>query len=417
MRTATTKDIDGLLGLLTAAFNLEPGSEKFNKKKAAVDGDLQQWRILEDNSQIIGAVHIRKDWLRIGKTKILKGDVGDVSVCPTMQGKGIGSLILNDTLKWMKGNHYDLSRLGGLCRYYSRFGYQRFIRRYFEFNVGTLARAGASNVLEGVIPLTDTELACIRSFDPVKDHSGGSKLAESFGKLYNGSSFTVAEQPPPPGGKIDPLNLVYEEDNTIVGHIEVAESETEVSDFEARIRIYLHGYEKTKPYVIKALIAHINNYAFARGIKRMTARIPFDAAIIQALAATPLRFKTVETYGGISGNMLQIVNLESLLSRISPELEQRLAESTTVSWHGIVNLKTAKDSALLKLDAGKISVVNSGTVAATITIPEVQLMRMILGITAFSELDLSQHEAIPVELKIILNGLFTCQLTSSDNWG
>ena len=103
IRTATKKDIDGLLYVSSAAFNqdLKKGSKKWSEKKADISHELKQWRIMLENGRIIGAVHIKKDWLRIGKAKILKGDVGGVCIHPEMQGKGLGTLILEDTIKWM----------------------------------------------------------------------------------------------------------------------------------------------------------------------------------------------------------------------------------------------------------------------------------------------------------------------------
>jgi putative acetyltransferase len=421
IRTAMPKDIEGLLNVSAAAFNqkLKKGSKKWNEEKERLSKDLKQWRIMLDNGKITGGVHVKKDWLRIGKAKILKGDVGGVCILPELQGKGLGTLILRDTLEWMKKSNYDLSRLGGLCKYYSRFGYKRFPRRYYEFNVGTLARAGASRVVEGEILLDSKLLNNIRPFDPAEDHEASLKLSEKFNRLYNGSRILTAveKKPSAPSRKKNPLDLVYEENGRIIGHIYCSESEEEISDFEARIRIYLHGYEKKKPYVIQALLAYINNYALKKEIKRMTVRMPFDSDIIQALAELPFRFKTIETYNGISGNMLQIVNLTSLLSRIRPELQQRLDVSAKFSWSGVLQLKIEKDSAMLRVEKGKISVVTAGKVDAVISITEVQLLSMVLGIMSFSELDISQNEHIPTEIKIILNSLFPRKLTSSVNWG
>jgi predicted N-acetyltransferase YhbS len=421
IRTAAEKDIEGLLQVFSAAFNrnLEKNSDKLNAKKISINDDLQQWRVMIDDDKITGAVHIKKSWLHIGKTKILKGDIGDVCIHPEIQGRGLGTVILEDTIKWMKKNNYDLSRLGGLCKYYSRFGYQRFFRRYFEFNVGTIARAGASRITEGIIPVSNGDLAKIRPYEPIKDHESALKLHESFSCLYNGSRILDSKEKETPTlcENKDPLNLVYAENDKILGHIQVAESKNEISDFEARIRIYLYGYDKSKPVVIQALLAYINNYAFEKGIKRMTARMPFDSDIIQALTELPIRFKTIETYGGMSGNMLQIINLKSLLSRIKPELEERLLESINFNWNGTLQLKTKKDSASINFENGKISVAPSNKADVTINVTEIQLLNMILGMTAFSELDSSENNNISTEIKMILNSLFPRKPVFSANLG
>jgi predicted acetyltransferase len=409
-RNAQSKDIDGLLKVSLAAFNkaYKKGSKEWKKERAAITNDLKQWRVMLDNEKIVAAVHVKKDWLKIGKAKILKGDVGGVCVLPEMQGKGLGTLILKDTVEWMKKQRYDISRLGGLCKYYSRFGYKRFIRRYYEFNVGTLARAGASRIVEGEILLDNDLMNKVRPFS-VKDHEQSIKLSQKFDAYYSGSRIlSPEEKKAPPVNKKNPLDIVFEENGKILGRMQAAESPEDISDFEAQLRIYLHGYDRRKPYVIQSMMAYMNNYAFKKGIKRITARMPFDSLIINALSELPFRFKTIETHGGISSNMLQIVNFKSLLSRLLPELEKRLTIKTDLQFV----LGIGKETVALKIANGKIKLLEKAS-GSTVKIDEADMLKLTLGLLSFSELNIK----VDAQTATFLNILFPRLPASSSNWG
>lgn len=410
-RNAQTKDIDGLLKVSLAAFNkvYKKGSKEWNKERAAIAYDLKQWRIMLNNEKIVAAVHVKKDWLKIGKSKILKGDVGGVCVLPEMQGKGLGTLILKDTVEWMKKQRYDISRLGGLCKYYSRFGYKRFPRRYYEFNVGTLARAGASRILESEISLENDLLKKIRPFVPQKDYAQAIKLSQKFDSFYSGSRILSREEKKASTmKKKNPLDIVFVENGKILGRMQASESDAEISDFEARIRIYLNGYDIKRPYVIQSMMAYMNNYAFKKGIKRMTARMPFDACIINALSELPFRFKTIETYGGVSGNMLQIVNFKSLINRLIPELEKRLSISADLQFA----LGVGKESVALKISNGKIKPIEKSS-GLIVNINEADMLKLALGLLSFSELNVTTN----TQTATVLNILFPRLPASSSNWG
>ena len=93
-RSATQQDIEKILNVVEKAFRIEKGSDKWENMKNLIFKEPENWRVLLENGEIIGAAHIGKSWLKIGKSKILKGDVGEVSILPEYQGKGYGTKLM-----------------------------------------------------------------------------------------------------------------------------------------------------------------------------------------------------------------------------------------------------------------------------------------------------------------------------------
>lgn len=420
IRTASKEDIKGILKVLEGAFKVKKESKKWKDWKRLVTEEPENWRVLLLNNQIIGAVHIGKDKLRVGKSAILKGDIGEVSILPEYQHKGYGTELMKDTVAWMRKERYDISRLGGLVKFYSRFGYIRFPRRYIEFSVGSKVKAGASLVEEGEIPLSNKFQSKIKPFNPKEDYSSYIKLYEEFNQVYNGSFiYTKREKITYPKCSPNFLNFVFKEEKEILGYLFAEQLEKEYSEFEAEITIGDIGYKRDKPYIFESLIKYINNLACKKRIKRITARIPFDPQILEILSNIPIHFQCIETYGGKGSNMLQIINFHSLFERLTSELEDRLKNSVALSWQGILEMKIEKDKVQLYINKGKIKVVKNKKPNLSIFIKEVYLLKLILGILSFIEI----KEILDKKMKFdsleatLLNDLFLRKRAVSGNWG
>lgn len=420
LRSATPQDMEKILNVIEKAFQIEKGSEKWKDKKNLILREVENWRILLENGRIIGAVHIGKSWLKIGKSKILKGDVGEVSILPEYQGKGYGSKLMENTIRWMKKEKYDISRLGGLVKFYSRFGYIRFPRRYVEFSVGNKIWVGASKIEEGEIPIPEEFVSKIRPFNPKRDFSSYIEIHNRFNQSYTGAS--IINQDFKLSQKSASISVVFEENGKISGYLFATQHPAEYSKTDSsvgEITIVDVGYEKEKPYVFESLIKYINNFAYRKGIKRITARIPFDPEIIEILSGIGIHFQCSETYGGKGANMLQIINLQSLFERLVPELEDRLKNSITSNWQGILEIKIKKDRVQLHIIQGKIKVVEDKEPTLSLSLKEIYLLKLVLGLLSFEEVKNILEEKIKLNsLEIaLLNNLFPRKLVSSSNWG
>ena len=102
----------------------------------------------------------------------MKADVGHVSVHPDYQGQGFGSALMRHCVKWLRHAGYDIARLGGLVRFYSRFGWERLPRRYFEFPIREV-KAGAQTLApQKVLRLPEGYPGEIRPYNDGRDRLG-----------------------------------------------------------------------------------------------------------------------------------------------------------------------------------------------------------------------------------------------------
>jgi predicted N-acetyltransferase YhbS len=418
IRPAELKDAEDIVKVLIGAFRKEESKEGYKRELEKVLKSMEKdnWFVLIKDGNIIGTVKIEKHKLRIGKSLIIKGDVGDVAVLPEYQGKGYGSKLMENTVLWMRKEKYDLSRLGGLVKFYSRFGYIRFPRRYIEIIVGTKARAGADIMEEGEIPIDEKLKSKIRLFDPEKDFSSYVELVEKFEERYNGS--LLREKPLKAKDIVGPLFFVFVEDGKVVGYFSGCRYEKDLGGPEGMLTIYNIGYEWERPYVLKALVSYINNLGYREGIKRITIRLPFDPEIIKTISETPVRFQVIETYGGTSGNMIQIINMKSLFERLIPELEERIKNSIA-SFKGILEIAIEKDSVKIGIDKGKIKVLKDGKPDVKIEIKEFYLIQLVLGLLSFSEIEelVDRGRKLKIEEKEVLRILFPRKPVFSGVWG
>jgi len=417
--TATAADTDKISRILEKSFKIT------KDRKAWLDGQMKVflddpscWRTISVNDQLIGTIHIKKHWLKIGRSKILKGDVSGVSILPEYHGKGYGSLLMGNSVEWMREKDYDISRLGGLVDFYARFGYLRFPRRYMEFSAGNSVSAGASEVKEEALPLPARILSKIRPYDETKDFSDYVKLYNKFNGVYNGF-YSIGEKDKPSAGGPDPLRIVFKEKGKMLGYLFASQHPAAANKSDksiGEITIGNTGYERSCPEILEYLIKYINNFACDNGLKIITARIPFDPEIINVISKIPIQFQCNETYGGKAANMLQVINIGSLFKRLIPELESRLKNSVVHGWKGIVQIGIEKDKTQLYINNGTIKLADGEKPSLRFAVKEADLLKLILGMLSFREIP-SDKTKYGLSGITLLNDLFPRKLPTSSNWG
>ena len=196
------------------------------------------------------------------------------------------------------------------------------------------------------------------------------------------------------------------------------ERKEDFSEFEAKITINEVGYKKDKQTVIGHFIKYLYNYSLKNKMKRITARVPFDPQIKEQLLKIPVNFKIIEIYGGKSSNMLQIINLKSLFTKLVPELENRLHNSLASNWRGTVEINIGKDNVKFFIGNGKIRLLNEILAELKIVIEEYYLLELVLGLVSFGEIKQLLNEKIELTpvTESLLNDLFPRKLVGSGNW-
>src|SRR5204863_9681591 len=128
LRPATRDDIPTIVDIECRAFQRDSADHR-RRVEQHLQHEWSECVLLQESGQIVASAHVARQWLRVGRCAVLKGDVGHVAVPPELQGRGYGTTLMQQLIPFMAANGFHVSRLGGLMKFYARFGYEPFLRR------------------------------------------------------------------------------------------------------------------------------------------------------------------------------------------------------------------------------------------------------------------------------------------------
>ena len=111
--------------------------------------------------------------------------------------------------------------------------------------------------------------------------------------------------------------------------------------------------------------------------------------------------------------------VHSLFEHMVPELEDRLAQSASAPWPGVVEIEIEKDKVQLEIGHGRIGVVSGRNPQVRLVMKELYLLQLILGLLSFSEVRdvLTEKTVLDPTQASLLNDLFPRKRVCSGNWG
>jgi predicted N-acetyltransferase YhbS len=416
-RKALKSDADGIFRVLASAFELEEGTLKWQNMRGAAYGGTESFLVLYKNDEIIGTVMISSHWLRVGSARVLKGDVGEVAILRDLHGKGFGTLMMQECIRYLQENGFHLSRLGGLNRFYAKFGYVPFPRRYYEFLL-TGVHAGASVFTpEQMVTLSPEEEKLIRFYHPQKDWQKRNELYDSFNENRSGSMIEWHGSPPT-SGVPDPnaLRFVYEEDGNVEGYLFASEYPYEPSPFEAKVTIYDIAFNINKPKALATLMRYNLRESVKRGAQRVTARLPFDPLVQKTLTDGVIYYSLQELQSAIASNMMLVLDLQEILKTISSELTRRIVNAPYFKPFS-VQISINEQTATLAIDKASVSVVDIESPNANVTCDMTAFLRWLFGLNGFSEWQVGTNHSLNNEQAQIFSMIFPQQPCASGVWG
>lgn len=130
IRTEQKGDEETIFALTQSAFRdilFSDGSEPHIINRLREDGDLTLSLVAEDETRIVGHIAISPVTISGGPPDNNRGNwygLGPVSVCPDLQGKGVGSALINQAIADMRERGARGIILLGSPDYYGRFGFR-----------------------------------------------------------------------------------------------------------------------------------------------------------------------------------------------------------------------------------------------------------------------------------------------------
>ena len=424
-RQGRPADADAIFDVMVRAFKIDDSNPKYAKRKQDAAEHAGSYRVLELDGRVVSIVRILHHPMQVGRATIIKGDVGEVSTHPDFQGRGLMTEFMHDCVAWMRDNGYDISRLGGLVHFYSRFGYVPFPRRTIEFPLKPVRGGGRVQAPEEVLPPVDPSPGALRRYRAETDRPWRDWLSWHFNNRRTGAP-AQGDEPPEPGPlapsqpeteeqlRAEPWEFVYERDGRIYGYLSAHENPEFEKYLQDKVGIGGAAFDLSEPRVAGVLVNHILHLALARGADSVNSRLPFDPKVYDSLIADKVRFRPIELHASFASNMIRVVNLESLLRNILPELHARLSAAGRSSWTGALGVTVGGESAYLRVMNGSVSLGEKGPTKASITLGQADMMRLVLGMCSAREaLDPDTDPKLLATLDI----LFPHQAAACGLWG
>lgn len=179
VRAAQQDEYEEILDVTGAAFGRDPQHWGTIWKNDVNDSpELHRVGVLD--GKIVAAVRIADRKMRVGCAVVNLGGIADVATHPDYRSRGFSTACLEDAIRFMEGNDYDLSMLfTGIQPFYRKLGWEVF-PTYYE----TYSPLDPEVMLQR--PLADNDLR-IEQFTKEQHLSFVSRIHDEFNRLRTGT--------------------------------------------------------------------------------------------------------------------------------------------------------------------------------------------------------------------------------------
>lgn len=424
VRYAIASEAEQIADVTASAFGYgrDDGRWTWTRDTAAAQPD--RYLVNVKGHEIVGCLFVTPASLWVGESVIHLADVGHVSVRADLQGRGFGTELMAGAVMLLRRDGYHLSRLGGMVRFYSRFGYRPFPRGMYELIVEPLEFGMGAITAEEAHRLPPEIAKHVRRYHPAKDWATCMKLWQEMYSRRTGAVVREIDLSTPPSSGPDPqgLSFVYD-DGGVQGYVfAVRNPEGRVfRPWEARILVQEAAYEMTRPEALWAPMRALATEAARLNCQRIVARLPFDTRIENALIDGGLTFRRCELMGGTAGNMICLLNLAGLLETLLPELQKRIARADLRQTMA-VEFRVEQQRATLELQDGKLKVTERLDAADRIRSHKASLdtrsfVLLVLGLRDWVQVQSDAKRRPVPALDTLLRVLFPAQPAATGVWG
>ncbi len=442
LRVGVPADSEGMFETQVDAFGIAEDSIRWERARASCFDHPDEYIVMADEAgRVVGLVHIGDQWIQVGRCAVLKGDVGHVSICSELQGLGLGTRMMRRTVEYLGESGYHLSRLGGLMHFYSRFGYEPLPRRFVEIDLQSVHGGARQIPAAEVYPEPEGFPGTVRPYDEARDFAARVRLRYDFDHGRSGAQqVSLDAEPPASPAPSDPdaMRWVYERDGETLGYLFAVESPLEARGDETVFSIAEFAYNQAHPdaagALMRTLLARIARHERAR----VTSRLPFDQALVEALQLSGVSLVLSERHQAVAGNMILVVDLAGTLRQVAPELSDRLADSLVADWQGAIEIAIPQRGACpggdptavtaggalpgeacrLTIAGGEVAVdEGAGPADLALRMTQAQFVKALFGIAALTELAPARTMALTLTQRGLLDALFPRTQAGSGPWG
>jgi predicted acetyltransferase len=305
IRSARRADLPAVYELVDACFPF--AQPELFVRQTESDSSYRFWqtRLIEVDGRIVSHVRIfdRTMWVR--GVRMRAGGIGSVATHADYRKHGLASVLLKDAIAQMERRGYHLSFLfTGIPHFYARLGWRVVRMPYYATSAREVAALSGGRGVR-VRPFTPADIPTLaRIYDRT---SGGHTGAIARSKRYWRDHLTWADD--------DPDGFLVAEAKG--GPVAYVRSRIEIDKHLNLLEgIALPGEEGA----LTSLLASLARYAESEGAAEIRGLVPADSALAGVLRALPSSRVTIDVP---LPDMMRVVDLEGMLSRLLPERRQR----------------------------------------------------------------------------------------------
>ena len=345
-----------------------------------------------EDEKDVSTVTLREYQMRFGAAHLKMGGIAGVGTKEEHRNKGYSRHVMENVIRYMNENGYDVSMLFGIPNFYHKFGYATVIpETYVEFDTKDVPAATSTYQVRRF--QTEDAPKIVEIYTANNTERTGTPLRTGIGW----KEFTKR------GGILPDPYVVLNEASEVVGYF-VCDGDNAKKDMIAQncTLVDIGFQDRTIFETIAHFLAHGVEYISA---ERIRCAIPADHPFAIFCRRYGCRTNTYTPKDHMG--MMRIINQSSTLEKITGELEKRLRRSADLGqWSGKILISTDIGQDCLEIDQGSVAHTNNQTNGFYLEISQDKLIQLMMGRRNIEDLAIEPDVSVAEEIIPVLETLF-----------
>ncbi|MBP8129149.1 MAG: GNAT family N-acetyltransferase [Candidatus Hydrogenedentes bacterium] len=338
-------------------------------------------RIVLSGGELIGALRVNMETIRIGEARLRMGGLGFVTTAPHRRGSGVTRALMLDTMRYLEEQRCHVAMLFSVPNFYRRFGFAPTLNEYaIRSAVGTAPAALCGGFRSR--PGKPGDIRAIQRIHAANDAETACSIVRNAAHISNRWD------------RWKDVQVVTNDQGKVLGYFVCRREEEEVIIEETSAA----GLGACGA-VLQACMRTGADVCVPRLCFRLPPRHPMTQYLLPRKSLHEIRvFRD-------SGGMMAIINLEETLESMIPEWESRLAQHSAREWREEVTLLIDHVPNRIRTHRGAIDVASSSG-KNKVSLSRADMVHLLTGYRYIDDILTTQHRAITANARTLLAVLF-----------
>ena len=339
-------------------------------------------RVALFGSQVVAALRLTTDTIRIGEARLKMGGVGWVTTDGAWSRKGIVSRVMTDTLRCMQEQRYHVSMTFGISEFYRRWGFAAALSEHITtVDLTTFPLNGQGQPFK-VRPAKPGDIQAMQKIHASNDLDTACSLIRTQAHLAN--------------------------------KWKQWEAVRVLTDARGKLAAYFRGARSNAGYFVDEVGAA--DHDACMGVLHVIARLAREAGTEQLVFAAPPNHPLIRYVSrhiprddtaptGNGNGMMAFVNLGEALESMIPEWESRLLQTSLAHSHAEVSLLVGRSAWRVRAHHGAVDV-SPGSGGNKVVLSAQELVQLTAGCRELQEVLAAKRRIINAEGVALLHSMF-----------